>query len=134
MKTILYSLFIRLIKIKELWAKIRNKQWKVQSLIFFFLLLVAGVLIDCSVPRYTTNLYDVLEEEIGNEHKELSSYRCTAGAHRGASVAYLENTLAALEAAIKTPIMLLLNLMCSTLRISKLLSFTINGCSAYLES
>ncbi len=52
----------------------------------------------CVTPPYTISLDQVLEQEkIGS--KTHYGYRCTAGAHRGASALYLENSTEALKAA-----------------------------------
>jgi glycerophosphoryl diester phosphodiesterase len=52
----------------------------------------------CASPRSVTNLRAVLEQE-GLGVWQGPDYRCTRGAHRGASEDYRENTLAALAAA-----------------------------------
>lgn len=52
----------------------------------------------CATPRYVTSLDTILEQET-IDHRTRYGYRCTAGAHRGASEEHIENTLAALEAA-----------------------------------
>lgn len=52
----------------------------------------------CATPRYVTHLDTILELET-IDHRTRYGYRCTAGAHRGASEEHIENTLAALEAA-----------------------------------
>ena len=57
----------------------------------------------CNAPEYTTNLREVMQQEIGRSAEDVPAYRCTTGAHRGASVAYLENTLLALKAAENDP-------------------------------
>ncbi len=61
------------------------------------------VLTGCTVPRHAMSLNLVLEHETGRTRSELPPYRCTVGAHRGSSVAYLENTLSALQAAEDDP-------------------------------
>ncbi len=68
-------------------------------------LLVAGCLMGsgCALSPSTRCLDDVLKKEIGKSDEQYSRYRCTAGAHRGDSVNYLENTLAALKAANDNP-------------------------------
>ena len=47
----------------------------------------------CAMPRYTVGLHQVLADEIGRDRKDLPDYRCTRGAHRGNSLAFVENTL-----------------------------------------
>ncbi len=49
------------------------------------------------------SLGEVLEREVGGSHPELAQFRCSVGAHRGASVEHLENTLPALRAAERNP-------------------------------
>jgi glycerophosphoryl diester phosphodiesterase len=63
-------------------------------------ILIAVVVSGCSMPPYETSLDEILERE-GITHRVRYGYRCTAGAHRGASEEHMENTLAALEAADK---------------------------------
>ena len=57
----------------------------------------------CTSPRHTARLGDVLEHELGRTDKTIAGYRCTLGAHRGASVVHRENTLAALMTADRDP-------------------------------
>jgi glycerophosphoryl diester phosphodiesterase len=52
----------------------------------------------CGIPPYVTSLDDIIEQEGGN-NQVRHRYRCTAGAHRGASEEFTENTIAALKAA-----------------------------------
>lgn len=52
---------------------------------------------------HTATLHSVIRHEIGRDTCSLPDYRCTLGAHRGASVAYRENTLAAMQAAEADP-------------------------------
>jgi len=60
--------------------------------------LIAGTGSGCAVPPYATRLDQILQPE--QMHDSIRyTYRCTAGAHRGASEEYRENTLAALKAA-----------------------------------
>lgn len=61
-------------------------------------LLAAG----CAMPAYTRRLDAVLDREAVYTGSHYG-YRCTAGAHRGASVEHRENTLAALRAADDDP-------------------------------
>jgi glycerophosphoryl diester phosphodiesterase len=63
-------------------------------------ILFATMLSGCAIPRYTVGL-DRLLEQARIDRGDGYNYRCTAGAHRGASEAYVENTLAALKAAEK---------------------------------
>ncbi len=63
------------------------------------LLVFLGLLgTGCASPRSVTTLRAVLEQQRRGVW-EGPDYRCTRGAHRGASVEYRENTLAALAAA-----------------------------------
>lgn len=62
-------------------------------------LLAAG----CSLPRHEIPLNRVIEHKLGDAHNGIPGYRCTIGAHRGASVAHRENTLKALLAAEADP-------------------------------
>jgi glycerophosphoryl diester phosphodiesterase len=68
----------------------------------FFLLsaviLLGAMVGGCAMPPYTTSLDKVLQRQ-GISNRTQYDYRCTAGAHRGASEEHLENTLAALKAA-----------------------------------
>lgn len=64
----------------------------------FAILLAAISLTGCAVPRSTVGLNQVLAQE-GTHFETRYNYRCTRGAHRGASEDYKENTLAALTAA-----------------------------------
>jgi len=70
----------------------------------FFLLsaviLLAATATGCTMPPYVTSLDDILERE-GRNPGARYGYRCTLGAHRGASEEHRENTLAALKAADK---------------------------------
>jgi glycerophosphoryl diester phosphodiesterase len=52
----------------------------------------------CAMPPYVTSLDEILEQE-GRNNRARYGYRCTAGAHRGASEEHRENTMAALKAA-----------------------------------
>lgn len=61
--------------------------------------LLAQWAVGCAAPRHEVGLDRVLEQELGRGRQEIPAYRCTVGAHRGASVEYLENTLKALKAA-----------------------------------
>ena len=66
-------------------------------------MLLAGLaLTGCAAPS-STKLHRVLEHELGRGGDGLPNYRCTVGAHRGASVEHRENTLAALRAAENNP-------------------------------
>ena len=62
------------------------------------LILLAAVATGCSMPPYVTSLDEILEQE-GINNLVRYGYRCTAGAHRGASEEHSENTMAALKAA-----------------------------------
>jgi glycerophosphoryl diester phosphodiesterase len=61
--------------------------------------LTAIFTLACPQPPYVTNLNAIIAQELGRNRHPVYGYRCTAGAHRGASVAHRENTLAALRAA-----------------------------------
>lgn len=65
------------------------------------LILLVAMVSGCAMPPHVTSLDEILEKE-GISHRTLYGYRCTAGAHRGASKEYRENTVAALKAADKS--------------------------------
>jgi glycerophosphoryl diester phosphodiesterase len=70
------------------------------DLLCIMLLFSAGMTAGgCALSPATKCLGEVLEREIGSENDAYARYRCTAGAHRGDSIHYTENTLAALKAA-----------------------------------
>lgn len=54
------------------------------------------------MPRSTRSLDDILQQA-GRDHGTHYGFRCTAGAHRGASVTHKENTIEALKAADDDP-------------------------------
>ena len=60
------------------------------------------LLVGCASPS-STRLTRVIRDEVGQSRHDIPDYRCTIGAHRGASVEHLENTLAALKAAQNNP-------------------------------
>jgi len=61
-------------------------------------ILLSAMVSGCSTPSYMLSLDDIMaRHRMGNENHY--TYRCTAGAHRGASLDHMENTLAALAAA-----------------------------------
>ena len=62
------------------------------------LILIAAMVSGCDMPPYVTSLDEIIEQE-GINKRVRYGYRCTAGAHRGASEDHRENTLAALKAA-----------------------------------
>ena len=64
------------------------------------LILLAAMVTGCTMPPYVTSLDEILEQE-GINNRVRYGYRCTAGAHRGASEEHRENTMAALKAADK---------------------------------
>ena len=64
------------------------------------LILLAAMVTGCAMPPYVASLDDILEQE-GINNRVRYGYRCTAGAHRGASEEHRENTMAALKAADK---------------------------------
>jgi len=65
------------------------------------LILLAATVTGCSLPPYTASLDEILEQE-GMRNRVRYGYRCTAGAHRGASEEHRENTVTALKAADKS--------------------------------
>lgn len=62
------------------------------------IILLGAVIAGCAVPSYVASLDTVLDHGAIQHHSRYG-YRCTAGAHRGKSNEYGENTLAALKAA-----------------------------------
>ncbi len=48
------------------------------------LILLAAMVTGCAMPPYLSSLDDILEQE-GINNRVRYGYRCTAGAHRGAS-------------------------------------------------
>ena len=64
------------------------------------LILLAVIVCGCALPSYETGLDEILAKE-GIDNRVRYGYRCTAGAHRGASEEHRENTVAALETADK---------------------------------
>ncbi|MBT3193608.1 MAG: hypothetical protein HN341_13750 [Verrucomicrobia bacterium] len=78
--------------------RLRSKRrgvWVASSVLIALLSLSGG---GCSMPRYAMSLDDALKQE-GKRPRTRYGYRCTVGAHRGASERYPENTMAALKAA-----------------------------------
>jgi glycerophosphoryl diester phosphodiesterase len=65
------------------------------------LVVLAAMLTACSMPPYVASLDEILERE-GRTNRTHYGYRCTLGAHRGASEEHTENTIAALKAADKS--------------------------------
>ena len=68
------------------------------SFTIFTLILFTAMVSGCSMPPYVASLDEILEKE-GINNRVRYGYRCTAGAHRGASDEHRENTMAALIAA-----------------------------------
>ena len=65
---------------------------------FVTLLIISSMIAGCTLPQHTKKLNAILEHhEV--EPTSQSNYRCTMGAHRGASDKYEENTLQALKEA-----------------------------------
>lgn len=64
---------------------------------FVIVTVLSGIISGCS-PAYVKRLDHILAKE-SYKNPNLFEYRCTAGAHRGASVEHKENTMAALLAA-----------------------------------
>jgi glycerophosphoryl diester phosphodiesterase len=60
--------------------------------------LLGAMVTGCTMPPYVTSLDEILKQEGGNNRARYG-YRCTVGAHRGASEEHRENTMAALKAA-----------------------------------
>jgi glycerophosphoryl diester phosphodiesterase len=56
-----------------------------------------------ALPRHMAGLDAVLARELGRNRSELADYRCTLGAHRGDSVAHVENTVDAIHSARQDP-------------------------------
>ncbi|HOP48216.1 MAG TPA: glycerophosphodiester phosphodiesterase family protein [Desulfobacteraceae bacterium] len=83
-------------------ARSRHWQYLSPKLHCFFsvsaLILFAAMVNGCAMPPGVKSLDEILEQE-GINRRSHYGYRCTPGAHRGASEEYLENTLAALKAA-----------------------------------
>ncbi len=65
-------------------------------------LFVALLAVGCALPAHTRRLDTVLDQEAVYTGSQYG-YRCTAGAHRGASVEHRENTRAALQTADADP-------------------------------
>ncbi len=71
---------------------------KYRFYLLFSLILFPLLAIGCSTPRYVISLDKIIEQE-GRNNPVHYGYRCTTGAHRGASEEHRENTMAALKAA-----------------------------------
>jgi len=67
------------------------------------ILLSVMVMAVCPLPKHTVGLDAVLAEELGKQRNGLADYRCTLGAHRGDSLAHVENTRGAIVSARYTP-------------------------------
>ena len=65
---------------------------------FILSILLAALFASCTMPPYIKGLDEILEQHQISKRRHYG-YRCTAGAHRGASMEYKENTIAALMAA-----------------------------------
>jgi glycerophosphoryl diester phosphodiesterase len=57
----------------------------------------------CTLPPHVVSLEQIIQTELGREQAPAYGYRCTIGAHRGASRQHRENTLEALAAANADP-------------------------------
>jgi len=68
-----------------------------------FLCVSAYFLVDRDFLEPSIGLDEVIEFEIGRSNLQLPDIPCTMGAHRGASVQYLENSFPALMAACEDP-------------------------------
>jgi glycerophosphoryl diester phosphodiesterase len=64
----------------------------------FTIAFLTAIIAACSMPPHTKSLDEILEQE-GTNNRTRYAYRCTLGAHRGASAEHRENTIAALKAA-----------------------------------
>lgn len=62
------------------------------------ILFSVGIMSSCTLPDHVISLENVFEREKIHPRSHYD-YRCTSGAHRGASVNHRENTMAALLAA-----------------------------------
>jgi glycerophosphoryl diester phosphodiesterase len=67
------------------------------------LVLFIWLLTDRGFLRHISSLSEVMESHIGRSTDTIPNYACTLGAHRGASIDYLENSYPALIAAVKDP-------------------------------
>lgn len=76
-------------------VKTRKKRFLQLFAIALFAFWTAG----CAVPSYIISLDKVIKQKLGKNRTSIYGYKCTIGAHRGSSVMYRENTLAALKAA-----------------------------------
>jgi len=74
-----------------------------RCIFLIFLILYCAMSIGCALSPSTKCMGEILETEINSENDQYARYRCTAGAHRGDSVHFTENTLAALKAANDNP-------------------------------
>ncbi|WP_162026563.1 MULTISPECIES: glycerophosphodiester phosphodiesterase family protein [unclassified Lentimonas] len=74
-----------------------------KPLAFTYCGLLLCLLTGCDFLQHTSSLSDVMKAQIGKSEDSIPSYPCTLGAHRGASVDYLENSHPALMAAAKEP-------------------------------
>lgn len=86
-------------KLKDLFFVAAYARLAVLTVLIGWGIMVGG----CAVSPATRCLGEVLKKEIGAENEFYAGYRCTAGAHRGDSVNYTENTLAAIRAADDDP-------------------------------
>jgi glycerophosphoryl diester phosphodiesterase len=68
------------------------------TLPFALAAILSALLAGCALPAHTQRLDAIIAQEAVYPAVRYG-YRCTAGAHRGASVEYRENTVAALKAA-----------------------------------
>ncbi len=96
-----------IVQIMEITFKDQHKErtlcrWLIRYTSLRLLFLPAVLLSGCVSP-HITRLHRVLEHEIGRSRGAVPDYRCTVGAHRGASVVHRENTLSALLAAERDP-------------------------------
>jgi glycerophosphoryl diester phosphodiesterase len=64
----------------------------------FLVIIISAIASGCSTPSHVLSLDEIMARHKMGSDKSYT-YRCTAGAHRGASLDHLENTLAALAAA-----------------------------------
>ena len=81
-----------------------SPSWRLGYLLCLLIVVLAGqAMTGCAMAPSSKCLGEILKKEIDRGNDRCADYRCTAGAHRGDSVNYTENTLAALKAANDDP-------------------------------
>jgi len=95
-----HSTLIRFVSIIRRFVSRERNQTPKKHLFFLVsaLILLGAMVGGCAMPPYATSLDKILKRQ-GMNNRIQYHYRCTAGAHRGASEEHRENTLAALKAA-----------------------------------